>query len=42
MVWPSDEAMKSYLRHNMIRDTDLAPKDLDNAKEILGKADTPL
>ena len=42
MMWPSDEAMESYLRHGMIKNTELAPKDLDNAKMILGKADAPL
>ena len=26
----------------MIKDTELAPKDLDNAKKILGKTDAPL
>ena len=42
MMWPSDDAMKSYLRHGMIIDTELAPKDLDIAKKILGKGDAPL
>ena len=42
MMWPSDQAMKTYLRHGMIKDTNLEPKDLDNAKEILGRAEAPL
>ena len=42
MMWPSDEAMKSYLRHGMIRDTNLTAKDVDNAEEILGKPEATL
>ena len=34
--------MKTYLKHGMIKSKDLVPKDLDNAKDILGKPDGPL
>ena len=42
MMWPSDQAMKTYLRHRMIKGTNLELKDLDNAKEILEKAEAIL
>ena len=42
MMWPSDEAMKSFLRQGMIKDADFTPKDIDNAVEILGKPEATL
>ena len=37
MMWPSDGAMKYYLKHNLIKGTDLTPKDIDNASTMLGR-----
>ena len=37
MMWPSDEAMKYYLKHDLIKGTDLSSSDIDNVNRILGK-----
>ena len=37
MMWPSDDAMKCYLKQNLIKGTNLKPKDVNNANLILGK-----
>ena len=37
MMWPLDDAMKYYLKHNLIKGTDLSPRDVDNANLMLGK-----
>ena len=37
MMWPSDDAMKHYLKHDMVKGTSLSPKDVDKANLILGK-----
>ena len=36
MMWPSDDAMKYYLKHDMVKGTSLRPKDVDKANLILG------
>ena len=36
-MWPSDDAMKYYLKHNLIKGMKLKSKDVDNANLILGK-----
>ena len=37
MMWPSDNAMKYYLKHDLIKGTSLSPKDVNKANLILGK-----